>query len=137
MKILLGSIINVIALSCSLSTAADAYLDKQEFMPLGVAEAKYGKRSFSADRFKTGSVADRAAMSVALIKSRQFIGKTPTEVRTSLGESTGLFWSDAIPAYFVEEGWEKKGDSWQLVFLISNEGKINDVRIHKNCCPKK
>ena len=63
-----------------------------------------------------------------------FIGKSAEEVRKELGEFTGNFFSDSIPAYLIEEGWKKGKDTWQLVFLLNENGKVNEVKIHKNCC---
>ena len=34
----------------------------------------------------------------------------------------------------IEEGWNQKLDTWQLVFLLDEAGKVKEVRIHKNCC---
>lgn len=112
------------------------YLDKQIFMDLGQAEARYGVQTFVASSFRTGSTVERAKMAVSLVKKKVFVGMTPQQIKKELGNFTGYFFSDYIPAYLIEEGWEKGNDTWQLVFLLDDSGHVNEIRIHKNCCPK-
>ena len=107
---------------------------KQEWMDLKAAEKKWGNEEFSAQKFKTASLDERAKMAVGLIKSKTFLGKSPEAVKAELGPYTGYFFSDRIPAYLLNEGWKKNENTWSLVFLSTVTGKIKDVRIHKNCC---
>ncbi|NBX76562.1 MAG: hypothetical protein EBQ92_08400 [Proteobacteria bacterium] len=110
------------------------YLENQTFMTLSQAEKRWGKKDFSPEEFKRETANNRAKMAVNLIKKKQFIGKRPAEIKKALGEFSGHFWSDNIPTYLIEEGWNQKTDSWQLVFLLDNAGNVKEVRIHKNCC---
>ncbi len=112
----------------------DLYLSSQTFMRLPVAKARWKESPFNAMQFKSGNTKVRASMAVNLILKRKLIGKTPEQVRELLGNFSGFFWSDAIPAYLVEEGWNEKKDTWQLVFLLDDGGRVNEVKIHKNCC---
>lgn len=116
---------------------AKTYLQKQTFMELGQAEQRYGIAKFSPGGFKNSNSSERAKMSVSLIKSRRYLGKYPKEVLVELGPSTGHFWSNEIPAYFIEEGWKGNSDTWQLVFLLDDNRKVSEIKIHKNCCPNK
>lgn len=79
----------------------------------------------------------RAEMTVNLIESKQFVGLAPEQVKDELGPYTGRFWSYTVPAYMIEEGWKKSADSWQIVFLLGENGKVSDLKIHKSCCPGK
>lgn len=114
----------------------EPYEKGQEYMSLADAQKRWPQKPFSVDGFKKGSPRDRASMVVDLIKGGGFIGKAAQDVRNVLGDYTGYFFSDRIPAYLIEEGWQTKRDTWQVVFLLNLEGKIKEVRIHKNCCEK-
>ena len=120
----------------ALATSEATFIDDQEFMSIAEVERKYGKKPFSNEKFKRGSVEERASMVAHLIKSKKFIGKKPEEVREQLGPYAGHFWNDNIPTYIIEEGWNKEGDTWQVVFLLDAQGNVNEVKVHKNCCKK-
>jgi hypothetical protein len=107
----------------------------QDYMSLSDAQKKWGHRTFSIESFKSGSISDRASMAVSLVEHKaQFLGKTPKDIRKMLGGFTGYFWSERVPTYIIEEGWKNKKDTWQLVFLLSSDSAVDDVKIHKNCC---
>lgn len=103
-------------------------------MSLSSAKQRWKEKPLNATRFKSGSTAVRAEMAVGIISGKNFLGRSSEEVRTTLGNFSGFFWSDYVPAYIIEEGWGKGRDTWQLVFLLDDDGRVNDVRIHKNCC---
>lgn len=111
-----------------------SFLSSQVFMSVATAKQRWKEKTFDASKFKSGSAKERAAMATNLISSKKLLGKTPEEIRILLGSFSGFFWSDYIPAYLIEEGWTQKKDTWQLVFLLSDQGLVNDVKIHKNCC---
>ena len=111
-----------------------SYLDEQTFMTLSEAKHKWGARPFTAKAFKEGSTRQRAEMAVKLIERKHFVGKTRGQVQDELGPFSGRFWSHTVPTYMIEEGWTKGVNSWQLVFLLDDDGKVSEVRIHKNCC---
>lgn len=113
-----------------------SYLDKWEYMTPQSAEKRWGHKVFSAEAFKSATPQERATMSSDLITKKIFIGKTAEYVRSQLGATSGYFWSDHIPTYFIEEGWSQKKDSWQLVFLLDKNDRVTEVKIHKNCCYK-
>jgi len=112
------------------------YLASQEFLTSSEAKIKWGNHPFSPEKFKKGSVEEKAAMAAQLTRIKTLLGKTPTEIKTLLGEFSGHFWNDSIPTYLIEEGWQKGGDSWQVVFLLDNVGRVSEIKIHKNCCNK-
>jgi hypothetical protein len=113
------------------------YLKKQIFMDLPQAERRYSSQTFSALSFKRGTSTERGKMAVSLIKGKAYVGKTSTEIKETLGDFTGYFFSESVPAYLIDEGWKEGKDTWQIVFLLGDAGRVNDVRINKNCCPKK
>ena len=128
------SVVILIFTSNSANSTESKYLNNQHFMSLSEAENRWGQKDFSPEEFKKEKANNRAKMAVSLIKKKQFIGKTSTQVKESLGEFSGHFWSHNIPTYLIEEGWNQKLDTWQLVFLLDEAGKVKEVRIHKNCC---
>ena len=125
---------------CKSKVAADLggtelYLSRQEFMDIKVAEKRFGIRSLVENEFRKGTVDIRAPMAVFIVKSGLFSGKSTQQVRQILGPSTGHFWNDTVPAYIIEEGWRKQESTWQLVFLLRDDGRVLQSKIHKNCCP--
>jgi hypothetical protein len=97
--------------------AAQDHLGQHRFMTLQEVQKRWSQKRFSPEVFKSTSTKERASMAYDLIRSKAMIGKTAAEVRSMLGQTSGYFWSDQIPTYFIEEGWKQKQDSWQLVFL--------------------
>lgn len=114
-----------------------AYLDSQQFMAVSEAKKRWGSIRFKAERFRAGKIIEQSAMVVDLIKGRSMLGKKPEEVRSLLGNFSGYFWSDFVPAYILNEGWKEGADTWQLVFLLDDNSHVKELRIHKNCCPRK
>ena len=112
------------------------YLRGQVFMDVAKAEKRWGSASADVSKFASGSLAERARMASSFVRSKSMNGKNSQEVRQVLGPFTGHFWSTQVPAYILEEGWRKNQDTWQLVFLLDDSGKIKEARIHRNCCPK-
>jgi hypothetical protein len=110
------------------------YEQGQEWMDVSLAEKKWGAVPFSPEKFRTGSMKVRASMASSLIQTKVFIGKTPAQVRNALGAYTGYFFSDQVPAYQLDDGWRRNSNTWNLVFIPALNGKIKEVRIHKNCC---
>jgi hypothetical protein len=110
------------------------FLSSQVFMSVAAAKQRWKEKAFDASKFKSGTAKERAAMATNLISSKKLLGKTPKEIQVLLGGFSGFFWSDYIPAYLIEEGWSQGKDTWQLVFLLNDQGLVNEVRIHKNCC---
>ncbi len=109
-----------------------------ETMSLTNAEKRWGKAPFDGERFKAGTPEDRSKMAVDLIKKKYFVGKAPAEVFSALGRADGHFFSDAIPAYLLNEGWRTNMDTWQVVFLLNGKTeKVSEVIIQKNCCDSK
>lgn len=111
------------------------YEQSQVYMDAKAAEVRWGKEKFSIEKFKTADPDGRAKMAADLIKNRKvFIGKSVAEIRNQLGPNSGYFFTDQLPAYTISEGWKKNENTWQIVFLLGFNGKIKDVRIHRNCC---
>ncbi len=113
---------------------AQSYLDRGKFLTLQEIKKRWGEKPFSPNAFKAAPVKEKAAMAHDLIKRKTLIGKTAPEIKAFLGPTSGYFWSERIPTYFIEEGWGEQKDSWQLVFIIDEKERVTDVRVHKNCC---
>jgi hypothetical protein len=133
------AIVLLFTFSCCLLAlgGTKAYLDHWSYMKPEDAAKRWGKKTFSADVFKKGPIEERAAQAADLVKRQVLKDKTANEIVDMLGPTSGYFWSDHFPTYFIEEGWTKKKDSWQLVFLLNADDKVTEIRIHKNCCYKK
>ncbi len=96
---------------------------------------KFGEKKFTPEGFKIANDVDRAGMASSLIANKkQFLEKSVDQIRRMLGENTGYFWNDFVPAYLIGEGWKSKGDTWQIVFLPDKNKKVRDVIVNKNCC---
>src|SRR5205823_1673275 len=120
---------------CFLALAGTkTYLEHWTYMNVSDASKRWGNKTFSPESFMKGSIEERAAEAADLVKKQTLVGKTADEVVQMLGPTSGYFWSDHFPTYFVEEGWSKKKDSWQLIFLLNSDDKVTEIKIHKNCC---
>ncbi len=111
-----------------------SFISEQTFMSASEAARRWKQKPFNAMKFRKGDTKERASMAVSLASGKHFIGKKAEEVRSELGNFSGFFWSDYIPAYIIEEGWTEKKNTWQLVFLPNENGKVAEIKIHKNCC---
>ncbi len=116
--------------------AAQNYLRQEKFMALQEIKKRWGDAPFSPNAFKTAAVNVRAKMAHDLIRRKALVGKSASEIKALLGPTSGYFWSERVPTYFIEEGWSQKKDSWQLVFLIDANERVTEVRVHRNCCEK-
>ena len=134
LRILLIGVLFVFVSSITASSTEPDYLVDQTFLDSKTAEKKWGSKPFSPEEFKKGTVNLRAEMAASLLKGNQFQGKKASDVKAALGPFTGHFWSSSVPAYLIEEGWPSNADSWQIVFLLDNSGKVKEIRVHKNCC---
>ncbi|MGE0763054.1 MAG: hypothetical protein AB7N80_07235 [Bdellovibrionales bacterium] len=96
---------------------------------------QWGAAPFDAVKFKEGDEKVRAAMAHSMLtKRKEFIGKSVLEIRGQLGMPDGYYFSDVFPAYMIHRGKGANEDSWQIVFLLTNERRVDDVIVHKNCC---
>lgn len=111
-----------------------SFLEKQEFMDLEKAKLVFGNNKVDVKKFISGDMQERAKQAVAICNDKSFIGKSIPEIREILGKSDGFFWSDGIPAYIIGKGSLKDNSRWQIVFLVHENKKISEVKIHKNCC---
>lgn len=96
---------------------------------------RWGTAPFDKSKFKAGDENDRAAMAHSILTGKKaFLGKQVSEIREILGAADGYYFSDVFPAYMIERGKGANDDSWQIVFLLTNDRRVDDVIIHKNCC---
>lgn len=91
-------------------------------------EKKWGKAELDLEKFKNGKLSARAEMAHSIVKSKdQYIGKSPSEIRNLLGFTDGHFVNENFPAYVLEIASKKSPDTWQLVFLVNKDLKVDDV----------
>ena len=98
-------------------------------------EKKWGLEEFSAEKFKSAAIEQRAKMAASLLKNKKnFIGQDRSEIRKTLGNYSGYYISGMYPTYLIQDKTDNSNEAWQLVFLIDAKGKITDIISHKNCC---
>lgn len=96
---------------------------------------KWGKGAFDSIKFKDGDDKARASMAFSLLaKKKDYMGKSVLEIRRELGSPDGFYFSDVFPAYMIHRGSAPDEDSWQIVFLLDKDRRVNDIIVHKNCC---
>ena len=105
-------------------------------MPTDQIKKMWGTTKFDKVLFRNGSVADRAKMSYDIIQSKVYVGKPRATVINDLGPSDGYYFSGMTPAYLLNNPPTVGADLWQLVFLLSSDGLVVEVVVHKNCCDK-
>lgn len=102
-------------------------------MSAAEAQRRWGSEEFDAARFKKGDMPARAKMASSLIKHKnQWIGKSVQELKKSIGEHDGFYFTDTIPAYFITDAQKEGDEAWQIVFLPDNARNIKDVIIELN-----
>jgi hypothetical protein len=112
-------------------------LNMQEYMTAEKAGEKWGTTSFNFNEFKKGSSLVRASMASNLIKSKILVNKPLKDIRTLLGNYTGYYFSDLIPAYAIGDLNPNRTETWQIVLIPDSDSKvIKEVKIHKKCCYK-
>lgn len=99
------------------------------------AKTKWGTKSFDSDKFKTGSLAERAAMTSDLLaKKNLFVGKSTLYVRNTLGNWDGHYFSEMTPAYAIQTYSKDSPAGYQIVFLLDRDRSVSDIVVHKSCC---
>lgn len=110
-------------------------LPQETFLTLKDVKKRWGHSNFDAAKFKNGSSEQRAKMAASILENpKHFVGKTVPELREMLGEQTGYYRLDMFPAYLIEEGKVQGDESWQILFLLGDEYRIREIKVHKNCC---
>lgn len=121
----------------SFSLYADDVFNR-EYLPLKKIQQKWGSKvKFDSTKFKGASSEIKATMVYDLIISKRYIKQPVDKVFADLGPSTGLFFSEMVPAYAIGNINEKPDELWQVVFLLTRDSKyIEKVVVHKKCCYK-
>lgn len=103
--------------------------------PMDEVCAKWGDKKFNIEKFKSGTEPERAQMACDLLKNQnQFKGFDLLKLRATLGSHDGFYFTDIFPAYMIHSGASKSEESWQIVFLLNNDKKVDEIVVHKNCC---
>ncbi len=106
----------------------------ESYMTVEQSKKKFGAKTFSPEKFKAANSKLRGEMAADLVQKKALVGKTFKQVTELLGPPDGYFQNDGIPAYIISPETGKR-DTWQLVFIPNNDWtKVEEVKIHKNCC---
>ncbi len=97
---------------------------------------KWGSDKFDIAKFKLGSDNLKSKMAYSLMTNKTYIGKSYEEIRKTFGPNDGFYFIDTYPAYIIQRGKNKTEDTWQLVFRMTNDYKVRDIIMHKNCCER-
>jgi hypothetical protein len=99
------------------------------------AVKRWGAVEFDANKFKSGELKTRASMAASLKRrEKEFKGKSVLEIREALGPTDGFYFTDVYPTYLIQIGKNHKEETWQIVFLLNNNRRVEGIIIHKNCC---
>ncbi len=132
MKLRIGFIL--LMMSFSLARAAGHFWTGTVLSAAQVAQ-KWGQQSFDALRFKSGDEKVRSAMAHSiLINKKNFLGRPVLELKKELGDPDGFYFSDVLPAYLIQRAKSANGESWQIVFLLTKDRRVDEIIVHKNCC---
>lgn len=100
-------------------------------------EARFGNVSFDVATFRRGEIPKRASMAASLLKHKKsYLGRTFKSIREEFGQHDGYYFRDSIPAYLIQRGAKYPDESWQVVFLPGDDGLVDDLVVHQNCCPR-
>jgi len=98
---------------------------------------RWGDQKFNIEKFKNGSELERAKMACDLLKNQsQFKGFDLLKLRATLGSHDGFYFTDMFPAYMIYSGSSASEESWQIVFLLNRDKKVDEIVVHKNCCER-
>ncbi len=95
---------------------------------------KWGHEKYDAKKFRSSSYEIKSKMASSIMTDNTLIGKSYEEIRELFGENEGFYFIDTYPAYIVQRGKTQKEETWQLVFRMTNDYKVRDIIMHKNCC---
>lgn len=125
----------VIIFLFSISALCVQHFWRGETISTAEAQKRWGAATFDAKKFKSGDTKTRASMAASIQKKeKEFRGKTVMEIREMLGTNDGFYFTDVYPAYLIQIGKTHKEETWQIVFLLNNQRRVERVIIHKNCC---
>jgi hypothetical protein len=98
---------------------------------------RWGQTAIDSAKFKAGDEKIRASMAYSILKNpKLFKGKLVTDIRKELGDPDGFYFTDIFPAYMISRAKTDQEDSWQIVFLLNKDRKVDKVIVHKNCCDR-
>jgi hypothetical protein len=102
------------------------------FISVKDAEKRWGRTDFDAEKWRKANISDRAKMASSIIISKKnFIGKTNLEIKEIFGPHDSYYVNDPIPAYTIQSNTTSGGERWDLVFLIDQNNKVFDIKIHR------
>lgn len=110
------------------------YVESQKYISNEEAEKMWGHEKYDAKEFINGDEKTKASMVTDFIEQKIAIGKTNDNLEQYVGRRSGYFYNEQIFAeIFIDGLGKKKGsdNTYQLVFFPDRDGKIVEVRIHK------
>lgn len=105
---------------------------------LGQSEVKkkWGSEKLDYSKFKMSPDNIKAKMAYLIMTDKNLIGKSYNEIREIFGSNDGFYFVDTYPSYIIQRGKNKSEDTWQIVFRMTNDYKVRDIIVHKNCCER-
>ena len=95
--------------------------------PVEIQE-KWGSQPFDSKKFSSEDLKMRASMAHSIVASKEnYMGKTGDEIREIFGYADGHYVNERFPSYVLEIGSKKSPETWQLVFMVDRDLKVNDV----------
>lgn len=121
-----------IVLTAAVVSGSHPWLGKS--LPAEEAKKRWGSEQFDETKFKNADQKTRAKMAYSVLKAKNLIGLSASEVRSRLGTFDGHYFSESYPTYLIQTAEKAGEESWQLVFILDKDRKTKEVIIHKNCC---
>jgi hypothetical protein len=128
------SVILVLVFSAVTALGVDHFWKGDLMSETRVAQ-KWGKSPLDIKVFKSANEGQRAKMAFSLLnQQKEFKGKHVSEIREIFGNPDGFYFSDVFPAYLIQTASTNKEESWQIVFMLNTERRVEKIIVHKNCC---
>ncbi len=96
------------------------------------ARLLWPQNEFEQEKFRLGSIEDRAAMSVNLIERGELIGMPINLIPQYLGPSTGDYYHQ--DTNYTYQLTDRGSADWILTFVSNDEGTVSKIFIRKSCC---
>lgn len=127
----------ILVLVIGVTAVSAKHFWRGETLSASEVKRRWGEADYNMEKFKTGSEELKRSMAYSVVKNKnKFIGMPVKAIHDTLGLPDGFYFKDVFPAYIIEDGAKQKKDTWQIVFLLDRDQKVNDVIVHKNCCDK-
>ncbi len=94
---------------------------------------KWGNEKLDLGLWNKGVVRQRSKMAYNIIVNKKtYIGKTNLDIKKIFGSWDSYYVNDTVPSYTVQENSGQKHERWELVFMIDQNSKVFDIKVHRN-----